>query len=425
MNFKYMHPADQLVEIMNRIYKRGMTTTSGGNLSVRDENGDIWITPSGIDKGTLTRSDIMQVKPDGTCIGRHKPSVELPIHSNIYRLRPDIHAVVHAHPPAMVAFSIGRVLPNTRILPDAHRMCGDVALVGYNPPGDDRLGSETAAVFGQGYNSAIMINHGVVCGAKDMPAAFAAFETITTCGQTELDARKLGNVQVLSDAQLAHAAAQAAPEMKPAGERAVSREEQAARRDLCAYAHRCYDQKLFTAAQGSMSVRLSDGAVLITPQGRDRRSIQPADIVWVKNGEADGAPDAGLELHLQIYADHPEVRSVITAQSPSIMAYAVAGQGYDSHTASESFIILGDVSRCDNPALDARQVSAMIGPRRGCVVVDNRCAVVSGSSMANAFDRMEVLEYSAAAAIAACGLGPCVALNDGELQHTVDALGLK
>jgi len=56
-----MHPADQLVVIMDRIYRGGMTTTSGGNLSIRDDNGDIWITPSGVDKGSLTRQDIMQI----------------------------------------------------------------------------------------------------------------------------------------------------------------------------------------------------------------------------------------------------------------------------------------------------------------------------------------------------------------------------
>ncbi len=79
MNFEYLHPADQLVMIMHRIYARGMTTTSGGNLSIQDTEGNIWITPAGIDKGTLTRADIICVKPDGACEGIHKPSSELPV----------------------------------------------------------------------------------------------------------------------------------------------------------------------------------------------------------------------------------------------------------------------------------------------------------------------------------------------------------
>ena len=69
MNINYIHPADQLVMFMQRIYDKGMTTTSGGNLSIMDDDGNIWITPAGVDKGTLNRNDIVCVKPDGTVVG--------------------------------------------------------------------------------------------------------------------------------------------------------------------------------------------------------------------------------------------------------------------------------------------------------------------------------------------------------------------
>ena len=69
MNFEMLHPADQIVMIMNRIYSYGMTTTSGGNLSIMDEEGVMWISPSSIDKGSLRREDIMRVLPDGTIEG--------------------------------------------------------------------------------------------------------------------------------------------------------------------------------------------------------------------------------------------------------------------------------------------------------------------------------------------------------------------
>ena len=112
MNFDLQHPADQLVMIMERIYAYGMTTTSGGNLSILDDNGDVWITPGGIDKGSLTRNDIVRIKADGTIEGIHKPSSELPVHLGIYNTRGDIRAVLHAHPPSLVAFSIARKIPN-------------------------------------------------------------------------------------------------------------------------------------------------------------------------------------------------------------------------------------------------------------------------------------------------------------------------
>ena len=108
MRFHMLHPRDQLVAIMNRIYHNGMTTLSGGNLSIRDDDDNIWITPAGVDKGKLTPKDIICVRPDGTSIGLHRPSSELPFHRAIYARRPDLRAVVHAHAPALVSFSIVR-----------------------------------------------------------------------------------------------------------------------------------------------------------------------------------------------------------------------------------------------------------------------------------------------------------------------------
>src|SRR2546428_13573288 len=97
----YQHPRDEILQAMERIYRYRMTTTSGGNLSIREDNGDIWITPAGVDKGSLTRDDIVRVRPDGTVEGRHKPSSEFPFHKAIYEARPELRGIVHAHPLAL------------------------------------------------------------------------------------------------------------------------------------------------------------------------------------------------------------------------------------------------------------------------------------------------------------------------------------
>ena len=110
LDTKLMHPAEQITVIIGRIYRSGMTTTSGGNVSIMDDNGDMWITPSAIDKGSLTEKDIICVKADGTIIGPHKPSSEYPFHKAIYQMRPGMRAVIHAHPPALVSFSIVHVV---------------------------------------------------------------------------------------------------------------------------------------------------------------------------------------------------------------------------------------------------------------------------------------------------------------------------
>jgi L-fuculose-phosphate aldolase len=103
--FSYLHPRDQIVEIMQRIYAHEMTTTSGGNISVRDETGDMWITPARLDKGSLRREHIVRISPKGEREGLYPPSSEYPFHMSVYEARPDLHAVIHAHPGVRLSAS--------------------------------------------------------------------------------------------------------------------------------------------------------------------------------------------------------------------------------------------------------------------------------------------------------------------------------
>ena len=429
MRFDLLHPADQLVMLMGRIYRYGMTTTSGGNLSVRDENGDIWITPSGIDKCNLTRNDIIQVKPDGTLIGIHKPSVELPFHRDIYKLRPDLKGIVHAHPPTLVAFSLARRIPNTHLVPNASLVCGPIAMAKYAVPGSEELGSNIASEFAKGFNTVLLENHGVVCGAKDIFQAFMSFETLDFCGRLEIDANKIGQARSLTDEEIQMDSQKAFPVLDAFVARSISSEECAARRDMCVMIHRAYDQRLFTSTQGTFSQRLSDGSFLITPYMKDRKYLEPEDIVRIKGGmcEAGKTPSRSALLHKRIYEEHPEISNVIIAHSPAIMAFAVTDAEFDSRTIPESYIMLRDVRRLPYAAsaLDVEAISDSFDERCPVVIVNNKCVVVTGSSLLNAFDRLEVLEYSASAMIAARDIGPLVMITDSEVDDIKTAFHLK
>jgi len=428
MRFDLLHPADQLVMIMARIYQYGMTTTSGGNLSIRDESGDIWITPSGIDKGTLSRGDIVRVRPDGEVVGAHRPSVELPFHRVIYRIRPDLGAIVHAHPPTLVAFSLARRVPNTHLVPNASLVCGEVALARYEVPGSEQLGKNIAAEFQRGADTVLMENHGVVCGAGDLYRAFMAFETLDFCGRLEIDAGKLGTPRSLTDEQIALDSSKAHPQMDAFVARGVSSEERAGRRDMCALIHRAYDQRLFTSTQGTFSLRLADGSFLITPYMKDRKYIEPEDIVRIKGGmcEADKRPSRSALLHRKIYETHPGIHSVIIAHPPKIMAFVVTDAAFDSRTIPESYILLRDVKRMPYPAsaLDTVATAAQFSDRTPVLLVENQCAIVTGQTLLNAFDRLEVLEYSAAAVIAAGELGGAAMIAPGEIERIERAFNL-
>lgn len=428
MRFEFLHPADQLVMIMQRIYQYGMTTTSGGNLSIRDEQGDIWITPSGVDKGSLRPEDMIQVKPGGQVLGPHKPSVELPFHQHIYNIRPDLAAILHAHPPTMVAFSLARQLPNSRLVPDLLQVCGEVAMAQYAVPGSDTLGENIARMFAAGHNTVLLENHGCVLGAKDLFAAFMEFETLDFCGRLEIDAKKLGPLRPLTDAELAMPRDKRHPALDEFVPKVVPSQERAIRWEMCKFVHRSYEQRLFTSTQGTFSQRLGQDALIITPYNKDRKYLQPEDLVLVRGGmcEAGKKPSRSVLLHQAIYAAHPAIGCVIIAHAPAIMAFAVTQEPFDSRIIPESYISLREVRRLPffSSTNNIDGVVKTLGEQTPVIIVNNECVIVTGRDLLNAFDRLEVLEYSAKALIAARDIGPIVAISDAQVQEIKEVFKL-
>jgi len=418
MNLELLTPAQRIVMIMERIYADGMTTTSGGNLSVLGENGDIWITPRAVDKGTLTPEDVVQVKPDGKVIGKHSPSVELPFHQLAYRGRPDMRAMVHAHPPALIAFSLVRKLPDTSLVPDARSICGELGMAEYGLPGSEDLGEKIARVFARGCNTVMLENHGVVTGATSLSKAFMAFETLDFCARLEIDASRIGTPTGLSPERIQLWRSERGVEMSELGPRGDASGETQARREICDLVHRACDQQLFTSTQGTLSRRLDEKSFLITPDGMDRKYLEADDLVHVENGrrEAGKTPSRTVLLHQHVYLRHPHVNSIIIARPPSIMAFAVTGEHFESRTIPESYIVLRHVARLPFGAasIEPEKAAATFTQGTPVAMVENDCVIATGSSSINAFDRLEVAEYSAKALIACRSIGAVVMIDDAQ-----------
>ncbi len=428
MDFEYLHPSDQLVMIMQRIYDRGMTTTSGGNLSILDENGDIWITPKGIDKGTLTRQDIICVKPDGTCIGPHEPSSELPFHRSIYRVRPDLRAVLHAHPPHIVAFSITRTLPNVELLSSTYKTCGNIKLSAYAIPGSQALGDSIAKEFSNGANIVFLENHGVCVGGQDLFSAFMVFETLEYSAKLEVIANKLGKPHTLNQEQMNQTETRDHLVMDDYVANTHSTLECAARRDMITLIHRSYEHGLFNATHGTYSVRLSEDSFLITPYGKDRAYLSPEDLVCIKGGmkEQGKTPSRAVRFHQMIYQLNPDVGAILLAHPPYTMAFAVTPVKFDPRTIPESYIMLretckesfGDIYR--TPEQAAKRISAAVPG----IIFENECVVMTGKTLLEAFDRLEVAEATARSIALSRDIGKIVHITDQEIEELKVAFNL-
>ncbi|MBN1964155.1 MAG: class II aldolase/adducin family protein [Anaerolineae bacterium] len=427
MSFDLLHPRDQLVAIMNRIYHNGMTTLSGGNLSILDDDGDIWITPAGVDKGQLTPQDIIRVQADGTISGPHRPSSELPFHRAIYARRPDLRAIVHAHPPALVAFSTVRQVPNTRIIPQANRVCGPVGYAPYALPGSEALGEQIAATFGEGFNIVILENHGVAAAGSTLLRAFQRLETLDFCARTLIRAQRLGDVHTLSDAALNFFdhRRNLLPEFSPV---AHSSRERELRQQVVEITRRAYRRYLMISTEGVVSARVAGDSFLITPTGVDRGSVAPADLVLVRDGsrEQGKLPSRSVKLHQAIYATRPDIDCVMTAQCPNMMAYAVTGAPFETRTIPESYILLRDIPLLPFKTLYAepQAVADAVSLRTPVVLVENDCVLAAGRSVLETFDRLEVAEFSAQSLIDTTSIGQHVPIGEADVEALKAAYAL-
>ena len=425
MKLNQLPPAEQLVRAMARIYENKMTTTSGGNLSIRDENGDIWITPSGIDKGNLRPADICRIGPDGTATGPHKPSVEWPFHAAIYKRRPDLGAVLHAHPPALVAFSLTRSLPDIRLAAPISRLLSPLSLATYALPGSQTLGANIASEFEKGFDIVLLENHGMVVGAKDMTEAYMQFESLERAAVMEINARGIGKPRLL-----------AADDIGPTG----SGEEcgkpacvadkgeapgQTGRQEMLEMIRRSLRQGLFGAALGTCSLRCDETGFLITPDGIDRAEMEAGDLLFIRQGQST-PPSSTARLHQLIYEKQPGIQAILGALPVHAMAFGITDVTLDPRTIPESLIMLKRIKTVPLgwAYREQEQLAAAFSKVTPVIIVENGQILATGASLLEAFDRLEVAEATAQSIIHAQSIGAIVHISDSEVSELDEAFGL-
>ncbi|MBX2920644.1 MAG: class II aldolase/adducin family protein [Chitinophagaceae bacterium] len=427
LNTITMHPRDQITLVMQRIYERVLTTTSGGNLSIIDENGDIWITPTGVDKGLMKPSDIVCVKKDGTVIGKHSPSSEYPFHLAIYNERPDIRAIVHAHPPGMVAFSIVRRTPDTRVLPQTHLLCGEIGYASYALPGTTALGSSIAYEFKKGVSVVIMENHGTVIGGHNISDAYQKFESIEITARSILYGNMIGKPAYLSpDKVKAYADQMPVPveEMEAVNYPSAEREK---RWEIHKIVKRACQQGLMLGAFGSISARWQKNDFLITPEKISKWDLTPDDMVQVKDGKREKGkmPSQAAYLHQAIYEKHKEINAIIITQSPYLTSFAITGTELNVRTIPETWIYLQDVRMVEfgDQFFEKNTIPSVISIETPVVLVKNECVIVTGSKLLQSFDYLEVAEFSAKSLVLSTSLGTMVPISDDQVEELGKVMG--
>ncbi|MFN3193750.1 MAG: class II aldolase/adducin family protein [Aureliella sp.] len=421
-------PRDEIVKTIDRIYRYRMTTTSGGNLSIRDHENNIWITPARIDKGNLSRDDIVCVQPDGSILGRHKASSEFPFHRAIYEARPDLRAVVHAHPAALVAFSICKQAPATRIVHQSYSVCGKIGFANYACPGSEQLGEQIAHTFADQAQCVILENHGVVTAGSSLGEAFQRFEAFEFAGKTLIKAKQLGEIRQLNEEQLQLAQNRGVVfesfEFGPASERECE-----LRSQLCRFVQRGCRQRLLISTEGSYSARIDDETFLITPTGKDRELLTPDELVLVRGNrrEVGKLASRAARAHQAIYHTHPHVQSIVFAHPVNATAFSITDVTLNVRTIPESYVFLSDVKKAPYGIAfgEGQGIASHVSQSAPATLLENDGVLVTGANVLDTFDRLEVLESTAEAIINAQSIGPISMMPDEVIDELRTAFDLK
>lgn len=200
---KFNKIAEEIVKICQRLHGRNMLAAADGNISVRLSDSEILITPSGIAKGFMVPEEMSVINLNGDVL-RGNPSSERLMHLEIYRSCDSAKAVIHAHPPTAIAWSIAR--PELTKLPsdclsEVILATGDIPFVPYARPGTAQMG-EVLKPFLPKHQAMILRAHGAVAWGQDLDEAYRGMERIEHSAQILATAEQLGGLTKLPDEEI-------------------------------------------------------------------------------------------------------------------------------------------------------------------------------------------------------------------------------
>lgn len=192
-----------IVEVGRRIWLRGYVASNDGNISVRIGPDEFLCTPTGVSKGFMTPEMIIKVNGAGELLsGELKPSSEIKMHLVVYRDRPDVNAVVHAHPPISTAFAVAGIPLFKQILPEVIITLGEIPLAEYGTPSTDEI-PQAIAKYLQDHDAFLLENHGALTLGSDVYNAYHKMETMEHFATISLAARQLGGERELPPERVA------------------------------------------------------------------------------------------------------------------------------------------------------------------------------------------------------------------------------
>lgn len=192
---------NEIIEVGRRLYAKDFVASHDGNISIRISEREILITPTGVSKGSMTPDQIIKVDPEGKILsGLAHPSTELRMHLIVYQERPEVKAIVHAHPPTATGFAVAGIPFDNISLPEVIFNLGKIELSDYATPTTEQVPQVVAKKIAD-CDALLLANHGALTVGKTALEAYFRMETLEAVAKITLVAKTLGRENFLNDSQ--------------------------------------------------------------------------------------------------------------------------------------------------------------------------------------------------------------------------------
>lgn len=193
---------NEIIEVGKRIYARGYVASNDGNISARIDKDRVLITPTGVSKGFMKIEDLVIVDFNGKVLsGNKKPSSEVFMHLQVYKDRPDVNGVCHAHPPYATGYAVAGIPLDKCVLPEVIITLGSIPLIEYGTPGTEEFYKPVVKLL-KDFDAFLLANHGALTVGKDVLNAYHKMETVEHFAHIAFVAQQLGYVKTLNSEQV-------------------------------------------------------------------------------------------------------------------------------------------------------------------------------------------------------------------------------
>jgi L-fuculose-phosphate aldolase len=197
-----MDTAREIERFCHLIYQKQYVAAQDGNISARLPDGTIMCTPTRCNKGFAKAEDMIVIDAKGNKLrGQRKPSSEMAMHLLIYEMRPDIQAVVHAHPAHATAYAAAGISLNKALISEVVLSLGCIPLTAYGTPGTHEL-TDSLKPYIKDYDAMLLANHGVVTYGTDLEDAFNRMDTVEHFAKISMYTRILGQERLLTSEEV-------------------------------------------------------------------------------------------------------------------------------------------------------------------------------------------------------------------------------